>query len=31
MINSKADKSTLNDLEKMLVDRINEIVKALTK
>jgi hypothetical protein len=31
MINSKADKSALNDLEKMMIDRINEIVKALTK
>jgi hypothetical protein len=31
MINSKADKSALNDLEKLMIDRINEIVKALTK
>ena len=30
-LNSKADIEQLNALEKMLMDRLNEIVKALTK
>lgn len=30
-LNSKADLSALSDLEKLLMDRMNEIVKALTK
>lgn len=30
-LNSKADLEALQNLERMLLDRINEIVKALTK
>ena len=30
-LNSKVDYDTLNNLEKMIMERINEIVKALTK
>jgi hypothetical protein len=30
-LNNKADLDQLNQLEKLLMDRINEIVKALTK
>jgi hypothetical protein len=30
-LNQKADIDALNNLEKMLMDRLNEIVKALTK
>jgi hypothetical protein len=30
-LNSKADIEALSNLEKLLMDRLNEIVKALTK
>jgi hypothetical protein len=30
-LNSKVDMEALSHLEKMIMDRINEIVKALTK
>ena len=30
-LNTKVDYDTLNNLEKMIMERINEIVKALTK